>query len=301
MRLFFCLLLANLFLSLWVPELVFAAAITVVDAKDRTVSLVAPARRIVSLSPHTTEMLFSAKAGDRIVGTVNYSNFPPAAKKIPQVGGYHQLDLEKIFALQPDLVVAWSGGNEQHEVRMLMDLGLPVFVSEPHRVLDIINETATLAKLTGTYEQTLTGLEQLRNRWQALEKHKNRKPAVRVFYQLWNAPLMTINSNHMIHDLISQCGGINVFADLETLIPKINQESVIAADPEVIVASGMGENRPDWLDQWRTWEGMRAVQLGQLLFIPPDLIQRHSPRILQGAEMLCKQLEAARGKIALEK
>ena len=125
-----------------------AKEITVEDSKGRIVTLQAPAKRIVSLAPHATEMLFAAHAGGQIVGTVNYSNYPPAAKKIPMVGGYHQLDLEKIYALKPDLIIAWAGGNEQHEVQMLMDLGLPIFVSEPHLVTDIIAETGKLAQLS---------------------------------------------------------------------------------------------------------------------------------------------------------
>ncbi len=185
------------------------------------------------------------------------------------VGGYHQLDLEKIYALKPDLIIAWAGGNEQHEVQMLMDLGLPVFVSEPHRVTDIIDETDKLSQLTGTRKETGPFLEQLRSRWQSLEKYSNKKPKVRVFYQLWNSPMMTINSNHMIHDLISRCGGVNVFADLPVLIPRIDQEAVIKANPDIIIASGMSEERPDWLDQWRSWDGIRATNLDNLFSSPP--------------------------------
>ncbi len=109
--------------------------------------------------------------------------------------------------------------------------------------------------------------------------------------------MMTMNSNHMIHDLITRCGGKNVFADLPTLIPRIDQEAVIKADPDVIVASGMNEERPDWLDRWSNWNSLSAVQLDNLFFIPPDIIQRHSPRILQGAEILCRQLQQARKKL----
>ncbi len=268
----------------------------VTDSRGRTVTLAAPARRIVALAPHLTEMLFVAEAGQWIVGTVNYSDYPPEAQAIPQIGGYHQLDLEKIYALKPDLVVAWAGGNEKQEVQQLMDLGFPVFVSEPHRVTDIFQEIQTLSQLTDTREQIRSTLDRLSDEWKKLKETYAHRPPVRLFYQLWNAPLMTINRQHMIDDLISRCGGLNIFADLPTLIPKVGREAVIEANPEVIIASGMGQQRPEWLDGWRQWEGMRAVADNHLFFIPPDLIQRHSPRILQGAALLCDQLERVRSK-----
>lgn len=272
------------------------AEISVQDAKGRTITLQRPAQRIVSLAPHVTEMLFALGAGDRIVGTVHYSDFPPEAKKIPRVGGYHQLDLEQIYALQPDLVLGWSGGNERDQIEMLMKLGLRVFISEPHRVTDIIEGMDVFAMLIGTRPQAEALLDSLRDDWNSLGQRYAHRHPIRVFYQIWNRPLMTINSHHMIDDVIRQCGGRNVFGELPTLIPKIGHEAVIQTDPDVIIASGMGEARPEWLNQWMRWKGLRAVRNNHLYFIPPDLIQRHSPRILQGAALLCEQLERARAE-----
>ncbi|MBF0193991.1 MAG: cobalamin-binding protein [Magnetococcales bacterium] len=271
-----------------------AGTIKIIDSTNRTVILKAPARRIVSLAPHLTEMLFSAKAGKYIVGTVHYSDYPLEAKKIPQVGGYHQLDLEKIYALQPDLIVAWAGGNEKHEVQMLMDLDIPVFISDPHRVVDIVTEIETLSKLTATDKQTAPLLKKLHKRWNSLATYSTRTPKLRVFYQLWNSPIMTINREHIINDVIRQCGGVNPFGDLPILIPRISKESVIEANPDVIIASGMSEERPDWLKKWENWNQLTAVKTNHLFFIPPDIIQRQSSRILEGAEMLCNMLEKAR-------
>lgn len=152
----------------------------------------------------------------------------------------------------------------------------------------------TFAVLTGTQSQGEMLLATLRERWTFLGKRYAHRRAVRVFYQIWNSPLMTINSQHMIGDVIRQCGGKNVFGDLPTLIPKIGYEAVIQADPEVIIASGMDEERPEWLNQWLRWSAVSAVRNNHLYFIPPDLIQRHSPRILEGAVLLCEQLEKVR-------
>jgi iron complex transport system substrate-binding protein len=119
---------------------------------------------------------------------------------------------------------------------------------------------------------------------------------VEVFYQVWKQPMMTVNGKQIISDAIRLCGGRNVFAALPILAPTVTAEAVIAANPEVIVASGMGEARPEWLDDWRRWKTLAAVAGDNLYFIPPDLIQRHTPRILDGAEQLCLHLETARGK-----
>jgi iron complex transport system substrate-binding protein len=119
---------------------------------------------------------------------------------------------------------------------------------------------------------------------------------VTVFYQIWDRPLMTVNDHHLISDAIRLCGGRNVFGGLAQLAPTIGVEGVLAADPEVIVASGMGESRPDWLDQWKRWPRLAATAAGNLYFIPPELIQRHTPRILDGATRLCGFLEEARAK-----
>ncbi|MGN7610707.1 cobalamin-binding protein [Magnetococcales bacterium HHB-1] len=286
-------------LPLLIPSL-SSAAVQTEDALLRTVTLPEKAMRIISLAPHVTEMLFAIGAGERIIGAVNYSDYPPEAKKIPQVGGYHRLDLEKIYALKPDLIIAWSGGNEKHQVDTLQKLGFTLFISEPHRVRDVFHEMTQMARLTGTKEIADRVVKQLKTRWQMLHQRYAHKKPVRVFYQLWNRPLMTINRDHLIRDLIHQCGGVNVFDHLNSLIPKIGVEAVIQANPDVIIASGMNESRPDWLDHWRGWRTLTAVKGSHLYFIPPDLIQRHAPRVLQGAERMCKILERFREKARYE-
>ncbi|MBF0471395.1 MAG: cobalamin-binding protein [Gammaproteobacteria bacterium] len=272
---------------------VVAAEIVVRDGLGNEVTLPAAAQRIVTLAPHTTELLFAGGGGARIIATVEYSNYPSPAKEIPRIGGYHQPDLEKILALKPDLVIAWSGGNPKREVELLQELGLVVFVSAPQGVEDIFSEIVTLARLTATEEVAEGAVAALKRRWQALERRAADRPPVTLFYQLWDEPLMTINGDHIIDQIIRRCGGENIFAAIPTLIPKIGVEAVIAANPEVIVASGMGEARPDWLQQWQQWPELRAVKRQQLFFIPPDLIQRHSPRILDGAELLCDYIGQA--------
>lgn len=269
--------------------------IGVTDVSGAGIRLAAPARRIVSLSPHITELLFAAGAGDRVVGTVDYSDYPPAAKLLPRVGG-HSLDLEAIVALKPDLVLGWQSGNAVAAVARLRALGLTVHLSEPKRIEDVAGELERIGKLAGTEATANAAAKAFRERYAQLAARYSRRPSVAVFYQIWKQPLMTVNGKQIISDAIRLCGGRNVFAQLPILAPTVTVEAVIAANPEVIVASGMGESRPEWLDDWRRWTTLTAVARDNLYFVPPDLLQRHTPRILDGAEKLCIHLEAARGK-----
>ena len=272
------------------------AEIVVTDAGGTVVRLAAPARRIVSLAPHITELVYAAGAGDRLVGNVEFGQYPPQARALPKVGGYERFDLEAILALKPDLVLGWESGNPQAMIARMRALGLTVHLSQPDRIEDVAGELERVGRLAGTEAAAAAAAAGFRERLARLATRYGRQPAVDVFYQVWKQPLMTVNGKQIISDAIRLCGGRNVFAHLPVLAPTVSVEGVIAADPEVIVASGMDDARPEWLDDWKRWGSMRAVALGNLYFVPPDLIQRHTPRILDGAERLCKHLETARGK-----
>ncbi len=278
------------------PALAQADAITVTDDLGREVRLAEPARRIVSLAPHVTELLYAAGAGEQVVGAVSYSDYPEAAKALPRVGGYHKVDVEAVLALRPDLVIGWGEGNRPAERERLQALGIAVFVNDPHSLDDIAHSLQRIGRLAGTSATADSAAAAFRARRTALEAKHSNQPPVRVFYQVWHAPLMTVNGEHLISAVLRLCGGENVFAALPTLTPRIGMESVLAANPQAIVASGMDAARPEWLDDWRRWGDLAAVRNGHLFHIPPDLIQRHSPRILAGAEMLCGQLEEVRKK-----
>jgi iron complex transport system substrate-binding protein len=272
------------------------AEIVVTDASGVSIKLAAPARRIVSLAPHITELLFAAGAGDRMVGNVDYGDYPPAARALPKVGDYSQLDLEAIVALKPDLVMGWESGNASASVARLRAMGLNVHLSEPNRIEDIAGELERVGRLAGTEASANAAAAAFRERHARLAARYRQRPPVEVFYQIWKQPLMTVNGQQIISDAIRLCGGRNVFAQLPGLAPTVSVEAVIAANPEAIIASGMGESRPEWLDDWKRWNTLTAVARDNLYFVPPDLIQRHTPRILDGAEKLCQHLETARGK-----
>jgi iron complex transport system substrate-binding protein len=272
------------------------AEVSVTDDTGATVRLTQPARRIVTLAPHLAETLFAAGAGDKLAGTVEYSDFPEAAKQVAKVGGYSRVDLEAVVALKPDLIVAWHSGNAPANIEKLRGFGFPIYVSQPDRIEDVAREIERLGQLAGTSATADAAARQFRMRLAALRKQYGDKPVVRTFYQIWKQPLSTIGGKQIISSVIRLCGGENVFGKLDALAPVVSIEAVVAANPEAIVASGMGEARPDWLDDWKRWPVIDAVARNNLFFVPPELIQRHTPRLLDGAEQLCRHLETARSR-----
>lgn len=272
------------------------AEIAVQDSTGATVKLAAPARRIVSLAPHVTESLYAAGAGARIVGVVEYSDYPEPAKALPRVGGYSRFDLEAIAALKPDLVIAWQSGNSPAAVAKLQALGIPVFLSQPDRLADIADDIERFGQLAGTEATARRAAGQYRQRLAALQKTYAQRSRVSVFYQVWPQPLLTVGGGQIINDVIRLCGGDNVFGQLGSKAPAVSVEAVLAADPEAIVASGMARDSAAGLEPWRAWPKLKAVARDNLFYVPPDLLQRASTRMLDGAETLCRALDAARAK-----
>lgn len=273
-----------------------ANGVRVVDDAQRTVELSAPAMRIVSIAPHVTELLFAAGAGDRVVGVDEYSDHPPAARALPRIGRHSGLDLEAIVALRPHLVVGWASGNRMPQLERLDALGIALYLNEIRSIDDIATSIETLGRLAGTQPAARAAADALRERAQALRTGGEDR-RVRVFYQVWDKPLMTINGEHLISRAIERCGGQNVFAPLSQLAPTVSVESVLAADPQVVIASRIDDKTPTGLAEWRRWPELAANRHDNLLTLPADLLQRPGPRFIDGVEALCAALDEARGRI----
>ncbi len=285
------------FLALTATLALFAnahAELVFKDDSGHEIRLKAPAKRIITLAPHAAESLFAAGAGDKLVGTVDYSDYPPEAKKLPRVGGYSRIDLEAVAALKPDLVIAWESGNNMTQVDKLRALGLTVYVSQPNTIQNIANQLEKIGQLAGTEATANAAAELFRKRLETIREANAGKPKVRVFYQIWKSPLMTVGGPQIISDAIKICGGENVFGQLKQMAPNVTVESVLEADPEAIIATGMGDARPEWLHDWDKWTRLTAVKRNNLFHINPDIMQRHTPRILDGTEKLCAHLDVAR-------
>lgn len=283
-----------LFSLLSMASVSLADSVCVEDDLQRLVCLDAPAERIISLSPGVTELLFAAGAGESIVGTTSFSDYPEAAEAIPRVGSYKRIDMENLLAREADLVVAWISGNPTEQVERLDELGLTVYWGEQRDFEDIAHTLERYGRLAGTESAANQAARDFREGIQALAERHADAPLVSYFYQIWDDPMMTVNGEHLISEAAAVCGGENIFGDLPRLTPRVDRESVLAADPEVIVAGGMGESNPAWLDPWREYRDMTAVKRDNLFFIPPSTIQRPTPRLLTGMRTLCDQLEQAR-------
>ena len=275
------------------------AEVVVNDDLGNPVRLDQPASKIVSLAPHLTEIVFAAGAGEKLVGVVSYSDYPPAALDIPVIGSYNNINYEALVALQPDLVLVWNSGNGPELAERLKDLGLTVFVSEPKRLPDIARSVNKVGALSGTLPEAEQAAAEYLSRYESLLSDNSSKVPVNVFIELWHEPMMTVNGTHIISDSIELCGGVNIFADALPLVPRINVESVVRGNPDVIIATGMANERPEWLDNWLIWEELSAVKSNSLYSINPDLIGRHSPRILQGVTQLCDYFDRARKTLIL--
>ena len=277
------------------------AQIKVRDDTGHEVALSAPARRIVSLAPHATELAFAAGAGDRIVGAVRGSNHPAAARAIRLVGDVHALDLERIVALKPDLIITWPYTTPA-QVTKLKDRGFAVFTTDPASIDGIATNIERLGMLAGRGEvaaEAAAGFraEVAKATTRATSRAGSRP--VRVFYQIWGTPLFTIGSTHLITQAVRACGGENVFSTVAIPAPQVSVEAVIAARPDTIIAGTDRATKPVWLDDWNRWSDLPAVRDRLLQVVDADRLHRPGPRFASGMGELCEAIERARKTIVV--
>jgi len=273
-----------------------ASSVCATDDLGDEVCLARPAERIAALSPGATELVWAAGAGDQVVAVVAYSDYPPAAKEVTSVGSHTRMDMERLLQLQPDLVIGWVTGNPTEQLATLKELGIPVFSIEPRSFEAVSHTIERLSVLAGTEAEGFAEAERFRQGIAGLRAQFAESKPVPVFYQVWDEPLMTVNNDHLIGEMIQLCAGDNVFGHLERLVPRISTEAVVAANPEAILAGGMGEENRHWLTRWRNFPGLTAAARDNLFFIPPSLVQRPTPRMLEGTRLFCDKLEVARAR-----
>ena len=232
------------------------------------------------------------------MGVSRYSDYPDAAKSIPDIGDSSSLDLEKIIALQPDLVIAWRNGNTQPDVEKLEKLGLTVFATEATRLKDVPRLLRAIGKLGGTSTQAEQVAKTYEEKLQQIERNYGNRRKISVFQLIWHQPLITVNGNHIISDILDLCGGTNVFASANPLTPVISAEDLLKADPRAIISS-VSVERPETAKSGiaallRRLPRISAIRNSHLFFVPPDLIHRQTVRMLQAASLVCEQLESVR-------
>lgn len=269
------------------------AAVTVQDDAGNSVAVARPAQRIISMAPHITELLFAAGGGERVVGVMNYSDYPEAAKRIPQVGSNATIDMEHVLALRPDLLVVWKSGNTARQLEQLKSLGIPIFYSDPQKLDQVATSLTRLGQLMGTEAAAHKAAQDYRQKIAKLTASYAQRPAVRVFYQIWEKPIFTLSGEHIVSDAIRVCGGQNVFAALKVPAPTVSTEAVLQENPEAIFG-GDQHDADAGINIWKQYKGMLAVQRGNLFMLDGEQLVRATPRIADGVATLCERLETAR-------
>jgi len=270
------------------------ASVSVVDDAGRQVALAAPAHRVIAMAPHVTELLFAAGGGSAVVGAMNYSDYPAAAKLLPLVGSDAQIDIERVLALKPDLLVVWQSGNTARQLEQLGKLGIPIFYSEPKSLEQVATSVERLGRLMGTGEAAGREAGRYRADIARLRTAYAQRPKVKVFYQVWDKPIYTLSDAHILGDTLKVCGGENVFGALKVVAPSVSVEAVLQANPEAIFGSEQSDPADTGIAMWQQYPRLLAVERGNLFRIPGVLLTRPGPRLALGAAQLCEKLEIAR-------
>jgi len=285
-----------LFMAAWCFMHAATAAITVTDDRGKSITLPQTATRIISLTPHLTELAFAAGAGGKLVGVSAVSDYPVGARQLPVIGDYSKIDLERVALLKPDLILAWISGNPRGDVERLEQLGFKVLALEPRKLDDIARHLLLIGELVGTGYEATRAASQYRSQIRLLESKYRARQAVTVFYEIWHQPLMTIGQAHLVSRAIELCGGRNIFADLAGLNPSVSMEALLARNPQAIVASGALNEREARLAPWREMKELEAVRHAQVFYLNADTLHRATPRMAQGIGELCEKLDQARRK-----
>jgi iron complex transport system substrate-binding protein len=268
-----------------------ANALQLRDDRGVTIALERPAERIVTLSPHLAEIAFAAGAGAKVVGVSTFTRHPAEAERLPVVASYGRVDLERLLALRPQLVLAWLSGSPSLQIGRLERLGIPVFVSETRTLADIPRILRLVGKLAGTGEHAEARARRFESEVADLRGRHAGERSVAVFLEVWHMPMLTLNGGHLASDALRLCGGRNVFEASKALTPLVSREQLLAARPEAIITAGFGAEAPQ---AWRGLEAIAAVRLHRIYAIDPDLIYGQGPRFLEGARALCDRLERVR-------
>jgi len=254
-----------------------------------------PVERAITLAPHITELVYAAGAGDKIVGTVISSDYPDEAKRIPRVGDGMNIDVERTIALRPGLVIAWQPSGAARTLAPVLDrLGIPLAYSEPKRLDDLPAEVLRMGKYFGTQPVARATAEAMRHRLAMLRARYAGKPPIRVFIQVGSDPLYTLGSDPLLNDVLSTCGGVNIFEDATVAAPQVNEETVMQKRPAVVIVPS---NRPQAAarDAAR-WQTLRlpAAMSGRIYGMDPDTLFRPGPRLIDATEELCRLLDLSR-------
>ena len=271
-----------------------AALVVVLACSEKQVAqpVSLSANRIVSLAPNLTELVYTVGAGGQLVGVSAWSDYPRAVLDLPVVGDAFTVDQEQLALAKPDLLLVWESGTPTHVVDELREIGYNVVSIRTRELDDVAEALLQIGELTGHVDKAVEAAAMYRGELQSLRDHYQSLPPIRVFYQVAARPLYTINNEHYISELISVCGGDNIFKDLSELAPTVDVEAVVDRDPEVMLAST--DAGDDAFVEWERWPGMAANKSGNLFLLPADEIGRATTRVIVAGNAMCVALQQAR-------
>lgn len=263
------------------------AAVSGQDDHGHPLTLPQTPQRIISLAPHVTELLFAGGAGAQLVAADAGSDYPAAAKQLPRIGDYSRVNFERIATLKPDLVIGWRSGNRAADIYRIKQMGIPVLLTDAQSLIDVARLLRLIGRTTGHVNEGERSARAFEVRLGKLRARYATTPPRRVFYQVWDQPLMTVGGQHWINDALTLCGGRNIFADLTGAAPRVSLESVLTRAPEIIIS---GDDAPDRRGVWQRFPHLPAVKQGALMRMNVDALHRPTPRVLDGVEKLCTDI-----------
>ncbi|HIP67741.1 MAG TPA: hypothetical protein EYH06_04025 [Chromatiales bacterium] len=275
-------------------EIVFSERLCVTDDSQSEVCLQEPAKKIITLSPHATELIFYVGAGEQVAGAIDGRNYPGAARNIQSVGDYRSVSVEKIISLKPDLIVAWPSGNSASALAQLQGVGLNIYYSEPADFSGIEENIKELAVLTGNKDVVGKLIRTIKIKRSELMRRYLGREKIRAAILVSANPLMTLSGKHAVQEAFELCGAENIFRDLPAIAPLVSKESMLSVKPEIIFSTFSVKNKSDWLSSL----GFKGKNKPELFTLDPDYILLQTPGILEGIKQFCVEVDTVRKKRA---
>ena len=269
-----------------------AAQLTLRDDLGRPIVLKEPAKRIVTLSPSLTELVYAVGAGNLVVGVDSLSDYPPEAKSVAQVVTGAQFSIEQLAHLKPDLVLAWRDGIRPADVEAISAFGATVFVANARRIEDVPRLLEIVGRLAGRDSGPV--IAEFEGRLERVRRANAQKRRVTAFLEIWNRPLTTISGTHFLSEALEICHAENVFGARVGSAPRVSWDDVAREDPFVIVGAGSASNAEEFRSNWAIRSSLGAVKARRLVYLESDTIQRPSPRMPAGIEQLCRTIDQVR-------
>jgi iron complex transport system substrate-binding protein len=273
------------------------ANISVTDDFQHNVTVHTPPLRIVTLAPGATAMLFAAGAASQLVATIEYSGQPASEAKLPKIGSADAIDMERLIALRPDVVVVWPDGNNPAQIATIERLGISVYRQEAITLDSIPQSLRRLGKLTGTSGVAERQAGALEAKLAGLRRdYANSSHPPTVLLEVWDRPLYTVGRGELMSDALGVCGARNAFADLPARAPAIGIEAVLTRDPDIIIAAAPPGKGAAWLAEWRRYPSLRAVRTGHLLAFEDQRLIGLGPDVIDATAAMCGQIAALTGR-----